>query len=98
VLAALEAISSRCPDRALRLRGTMPVDSGVEAFELVIFRGFSSSLTHPTAVDPDHPVLPAGSTIAAAELLQGPLTPGQEQVLSGPLPAEHFLTAAHWLG
>jgi hypothetical protein len=31
-------------------------------------------------------------------LLQGPLTPGQEQVLSGPLPAEHFLTAAHWLG
>ena len=49
-------------------------------------------------MDPDHPVLPAGSTIAAAELLQGPLTPGQEQVLSGPLPAEHFLTAAHWLG
>ncbi len=67
-----------------------------EAFELLVFRGFSSSVTHPTAFDPDVPALPAGSTIESAELLQGPLTPGDDQLIAGPEPVARFLQPEGW--
>ncbi len=67
-----------------------------EPFELLLFRGFSSSVTHATAFDPDHPALPEGAVIETAELLAGPLDPLQEQPLAGPQPVETFLNPAAW--
>ena len=44
LLLTLEGISRHHPDRVLRLRGALPgADGGLEPFELLIFRGFSSS-------------------------------------------------------
>jgi hypothetical protein len=108
LLAALEAISRDRPDRVLRLTGTLPSPEASEfgpdgqtgpsePFELLIFRGFSSSLSHPTGFDPDQPTLPATAEIGAAELLAGPLNPSQEQRLAGPVAVEHFLDPAAWL-
>ena len=105
LLAALEAISRDRPDRVLRLTGELPSREGsglgperlVEPFELLIFRGFSSSLSHPTGFDPDQPALPATAKIGAAELLLGPLKPSQEQRLAGPVAVEHFLYPVAWL-
>jgi len=72
-------------------------DAGAgEPFELLIFRGFSSLTTHPTAFDPDRPALPEGSSIASAELLEAPLTPAGEILLAGPGPAEAFLDGDAW--
>ena len=108
LLAALEEISRGRPDRVLRLRGRLSVDAeGLpvdtaetaeteDAFELLIFRGFSSSVTHPTAFDPDRPALPEGAVISSAELLAGPLNPLQERRLAGPQPVEAFLNPAAW--
>ncbi len=109
LLAALEENSRGRPDRVLRLRGHLVVDGhgtpvegapGAalpgEPFELLIFRGFSSSVTHPTAFDPDRPALPEGCAIEAAELLAGPLDPSREERLAGPLPVETFLSPAAW--
>ncbi|CAK6697830.1 hypothetical protein [Synechococcus sp. CBW1107] len=102
LLAQLEAISRGRPDRVLRLRGTLPALVGAggegtgEEFELLIFRGFSSSLTHPTDFDPDQPALPEGVRLESAELLQGPLNPGHEQLLAGPGAAELFLDPSRW--
>ncbi len=95
LLARLEAISRERPDRVLRLTGTLPGD-GDEPFELLIFRGFSSSITHPTAFDPDQPALPETARIAAADLLAGPLDPTNERRLAGPLPAVAFLEPGAW--
>jgi hypothetical protein len=89
----LEQCSRGRPDRVLRLSGRLEG----EPYELLIYRGFSSSTTHPTAFDPDHPVLPAGTEIDSAELLSGPLNPASEQRLAGPAPLAHFLDPAHWL-
>ena len=50
----LEERTRLLPDRVVRLQGTVQG----EPFELLIFRGFSSSTTHPTAFDPDASVLP----------------------------------------
>lgn len=92
-LAALEAISRSRPDRLLRLSGQL----GDDSFELLIFRGFSSSTTHPTAFDPDQPLLPWEARITAAELLAAPLDPAAEQRLAGPAAPHRFLDPAHWL-
>jgi hypothetical protein len=101
LLVGLEELSRHHPDRVLRLRGTLPGDPAqlahlAEPFELLIFRGFSSSVTHPTAFDPDSPLLPEGTQIAAAELLRAPLKPGEEEVLAGPISPQVFLDSAHW--
>ena len=105
LLAGLEEQSRDRPDRVLRLRGQLPVNGAgepdpagerLEPFELLIFRGFSSSTTHPTLFDPDRPALPEGSQVQAADLLEGPLRPGEERVLEGPVPVEPFLEPAAW--
>ncbi|MEX1315999.1 MAG: hypothetical protein AB1Z22_02595 [Synechococcaceae cyanobacterium] len=96
LLAGLEAISRGRPDRVLRLRGSLPGAGGREPFELLIFRGFSSSVSHPTAFDPDRPALPADALVEAAELLAGPLNPAAEQRLAEPQPVEAFLEPPAW--
>ena len=80
------------PDRVVRLHGVV----GAEPFELLIFRGFSSSTTHPTAFDPDATVLPDGTQLQLAELLQGPLNPEAEIVLSGPISPSELLAQSSW--
>jgi hypothetical protein len=98
LLAALETISRDHPRRVLRLRGHLPAGqaSGTEPFELLIFRGFSSSVTHPTAVDPDQPLLPEESVISTAELLEAPLGGAEQLPLAGPMAVERFLERHRW--
>lgn len=96
-LQALESISRDHPDRVLRLVGSVRLESGDdEALELLIYRGFSSCITHPTAFDPDQSVLPHGATIDNAYLLQGPLNPAAEQLLIGPVPVQQLLDPGSW--
>ena len=89
---ALEERTRLQSQRVVRLRGLV----GDVPFELLIFRGFSSSTTHPTAFDPDASVLPEGTILEQAELLQGPLSPMQEVVLAGPMPPNDLLAQANW--
>lgn len=97
LLLELESLSRLRPNRVLRLRGELPgSDDALEPFELLIFRGFSSSLSHPTAFDPDQPALPAEARIAEAELLLGPYDPAEERVLRGPLPPDQFRDPGLW--
>jgi hypothetical protein len=105
LLLALESLSRSRPDRLLRLWGQLPVNAmgdpdgtgqSLEPFELLIYRGFSSSTTHPTAFDPDRPALPEGSRIESAELLEGPLDPAAARVLAGPVVATDFLRIENW--
>ncbi|MEN9878076.1 MAG: hypothetical protein RLZZ158_1115 [Cyanobacteriota bacterium] len=97
MLAPLEELSRQRPDRLLRLRGNLPGAEGPEAFELLIYRGISSSVSHPTAHDPDQSLLPEGATLESAELLAAPLNPNAEQRLAGPAPVDKFLDPESWL-
>ena len=97
LLARLEELSRSRPDRVLRLTGELPGEAGaMEPFELLIFRGFSSSVSHPTAFDPDQPALPESARLMSAELLQGPLNPAAEQRVAGPMDPEMLLEPARW--
>ena len=88
----LEVRTRLNPDRVVRLSGEV---SG-EPFELLIFRGFSSSTTHPTAFDPDATVLPEGTRLEQAELLKGPLNPSGETLLAGPMDPAGLLVQISW--
>ena len=52
-----------------------------EADEVMIYRGFSSSLMRPTAADPEVPVLPEGAEIQSIDVMVGPYNPVAPQYL-----------------
>jgi hypothetical protein len=52
-----------------------------QADEILIFRGFSSSLVRPTASDPDVPMLPEDADIQSIDILKGPYSPAEPQYL-----------------
>ncbi|MBR8832052.1 MAG: hypothetical protein N5P05_000665 [Chroococcopsis gigantea SAG 12.99] len=58
--------------------------------EIMIFKGFSSSLTSPTAPDPDIPVLPEGAEIIKIDRLQSPYNPVNPVYLQANLTLEEM--------
>lgn len=73
----LEQYSLRRPQEVLVVHTLL----AEEADEVLIFRGFSSSLMHPTAADPEVPVIPEGAEILAIDVLLGPYNPANPQFL-----------------
>ena len=47
----LERISSKIPDRILKIEGYINKANQREKLEIIIFKGISSSTTHPTEID-----------------------------------------------
>lgn len=84
----LEQYSLRYPQEVLRV--TAEIDG--ETDEILIFRGFSSSLVRATAADPDVAVLPATAKIISIDRLQGPYNPDTPQYLEQALTWSDFQT------
>ena len=82
LLQRLEALSAHRHDWVLRCRGHLGCG---EPFEVIVFRGFSSSTSHSTTADADVPLLGAGDQLETIEILKAPLNPGAEQVLHPPM-------------
>ena len=53
----LEKISSEIPNRILKLEGFILKENDKEPLEILIFRGYSSSTTHPIEVDSEKKVI-----------------------------------------
>ncbi len=69
----MEQYTLRRPEQVLLVHALVEGEED----EVVIFRGFSSSLVRPTAFDPDVPVLPEEAEIQSIDILLGPYTPDQ---------------------
>ena len=67
----LEQYTLQHPQEVLLI--TAEVDGELD--EILIFRGFSSSLMRSTASDPDVPVLPDTAIITSIDRLRGPYQP-----------------------
>jgi hypothetical protein len=61
-----------------------------ELEEVVIFKGFSSSLSRATATDPDVPVIPDGANIISIDRLQSPYNPSHPIYIARGLSWEAF--------
>lgn len=90
----LEQYTLRHPQEVLMV--TAEVEG--EPDQVVIFRGFSSSLIRPTAFDPDVPVLPETATIETIDRLQGPYSPDNPQYLEQGIAWPNFAERLGQLG
>jgi len=67
----LEQYTAKRPQEVL----LVTVEIAGEQDTIAIFKGFSSSLMHPTAFDPDVPVLPDGAIILNIDRVASPYNP-----------------------
>ena len=71
---SLEKISSEIPDRILKLEGfIIKKENQKEKLEIIIFRGYSSSTTHPIEIDSEKKVITLSFTITNFKLYKAPL-------------------------
>lgn len=73
----LEKYTAKRPEEVLIV--TAEIDS--ETDRIIIFKGFSSSLTRPTAFDPEVPILPDSARIIAIERVASPYNPDNPKYL-----------------
>ncbi|CAI5534089.1 unnamed protein product [Closterium sp. Naga37s-1] len=76
-----------------QLPGEVVVLSAVvdgEEDEVVVFRGFSSSLVLPTPSDPSDPVLPASAAISSVDRVRDPFNPAHMEYIQQGMRWEEF--------
>ena len=94
---SLEKISSENPDRILKLEGFILKENQKEKLEIIIFRGFSSSTTHPIEIDSEKKVITLSYTIANFKLYKAPLTETEENFIRENHNSVFFLNEKNWI-
>ena len=77
LISRLEQYTLKYPQEVLLLQAEI---SG-ELDQIIVFRGFSSSLMRPTAFDPEVPTLPPDASITQIDRLKGPYQPDAPQYI-----------------
>ena len=73
LLKDLEKISSMIPNRILKLEGYIFKENQKEQLEIIIFKGFSSSTTHPIEIDLEKKVIEFRYVLINFKLFKAPL-------------------------
>ena len=94
---SLEKISSENPDRILKLEGFILKENQKEKLEIIIFRGYSSSTTHPIEIDSEKKVITLSYTITNFKLYKAPLTEGEENFIRENQNLVVFLNQKNWI-
>ena len=94
---SLEKISSQIPDRILKLEGFIQKENQKEQLEILIFRGFSSSTTHPIEIDSEKKVIALSNVITNFKLYKAPLTETEENFLKENQNSDFFLNKKNWI-
>jgi len=94
---SLEKISSEIPDRILKLEGFIQKENQKEQLEIIIFRGFSSSTTHPIEIDSEEKVIALNYIIKNFKLYKAPLTETGENFIRENENSVFFLNNKNWI-
>ena len=94
---SLEKISSEIPDRILKLEGLLLKENQKEQLEIIIFRGYSSSTTHPIEIDSEKKVITLSNTITNFKLYKAPLTETEENFIRENQNSVFFLNQKNWI-
>ena len=94
---SLEKISSEIPDRILKLEGFILRESQKEQLEILIFRGYSSSTTHPIEIDSEKKVIKFSYIITNFKLYKGPLKETEENFIKENNKSDFFLDQKNWI-
>ena len=93
----LEKISSKMPDRILKLEGFILKENQKEKLEILIFRGYSSSTTHPIEIDSEKKVIKLSYSITNFKLYKAPLTETEENFIRENQNSVFFLNQKNWI-
>ena len=93
----LEKISSEIPNRILKLEGFILKENQKEQLEIIIFRGYSSSTTHPIEIDSEKKVITLSYTITNFKLYKAPLTETEENFIRENQNSIFFLNQKNWI-
>ena len=94
---SLEQISSEIPDRILKLEGFILKENLQEQLEILIFKGFSSSTTHPIEIDSEKKVIALTYKITNFKLYKSPLTEAEGNFLRENQNSDFFLNQKNWI-
>ena len=97
LIKSLEKISSEIPDRILKLEGFILKENNQEQLEILIFRGYSSSTTHPIEIDSEKKVITLSYTITNFKLYKAPLTETEENFIRENQNSVFFLNQKNWI-
>ena len=93
----LEKISSEIPDRILKLEGFILKENQKEQLEILIFRGYSSSTTHPIEIDSEKKVISINYIITNFKLYKAPLKATEENFIRENQNSFFFLNQKNWI-
>jgi len=94
---SLEKISSEIPDRILKLEGFIQKENQKEQLEIIIFRGFSSSTTHPIEIDSEKKVITFNYKLKNFKLYKAPLTETEDNFIRENQNSVFFLNEKNWI-
>ena len=93
----LEKISSEIPNRILKLEGYIHKKNQKEQLEIIIFKGFSSSTTHPIEIDLEKKVVEFRYVITNFKLYKAPLKGTEDNFIRANQNAVFFLNQKNWI-
>ena len=93
----LEKISSEIPNRILKLEGLILKENQKEQLEIIIFKGYSSSTTHPIEIDLEKKIIALTYIITNLKLYKVPLTETEENFIRENQNSVFFLNQKNWI-
>ena len=93
----LEKISSEIPNRILKIQGYIFKDNHKEQLEMIIFKGFSSSTTHPIEVDLEKKVIEFSFILTNFKLFKAPLKKTKDNFIRENQNSDFFLNNKNWI-
>ena len=93
----LEKISSKIPNRILKLEGYILKENHKEQLEIIIFKGCSSSTTHPIEIDLEKKVIKFSYTLTNFKLYKSPFTETKDNLIRENQNSIFFLNQKNWL-
>ena len=93
----LEKISSEIPNRILKLKGFIQKENHKEQLEILIFKGFSSSTTHPIEIDLEMKVIAFKYILTNFKLYKAPLTETKDNFIRENKKSVFFLNKKNWI-
>tara|TARA_Y100001933_G_scaffold124251_1_gene124033 strand:- start:275 stop:577 length:303 start_codon:yes stop_codon:yes gene_type:complete len=94
IIKELELISSKVPNRVLKIEGEF-LDNK-EFIEIIIFKGFSSSTTHKIEHDLNKNVIDKDFIFTKCELLKAPLDESENFIIKTSENIKNFLDKNFW--
>ena len=93
----LEKISSEIPNRILKIQGYILKKNHKEQLEIIIFKGFSSSTTHPIEIDLEKKVIEFSYILTNFKLYKAPLKKTKDNFIRENRNSFFFLDNRNWI-